>query len=251
MTSSKLTPNPAPARREGSPLRALHPARGAQLVRRLDARRPSAGARRPRAARARGRSAPRPTWPSRSPRSCAPRARPATRTATATGWSRSTVSSRASRARPRRRSARCSQSFGEQLAALQQDMARALAATATQLARQIVRSELATRPELVAAVAQEALDTLLLSAQHITLRVHPDDHALVAQAPAEVLAARGARLRRRRADRARRLPGRIRHRRDRRAHRRRAGAAPPRARLRRGLGRRRCRGTHPSTDELA
>ncbi|HET6599652.1 MAG TPA: FliH/SctL family protein, partial [Burkholderiaceae bacterium] len=38
------------------------------------------------------------------------------------------------------------------------------------------------------------LDTLLLSARHITLRVHPDDQALVAEGAAEVLAARGARL---------------------------------------------------------
>ncbi len=83
---------------------------------------------------------------------------------------------------------------GAQLDGLQQAMARALAVSATQMARQIVRSELATRPELVAEVAQEALDTLLLSARHITLRAHPDDLPLVAQGAAEVLAARGARL---------------------------------------------------------
>ena len=86
------------------------------------------------------------------------------------------------------------QSLDAELQGLQQDMARTLAVSATHLARQIVRAELATRPELVAGVAQEALDTLLLSARHITLRVHPDDHALVAQGAAEVLAARGARL---------------------------------------------------------
>jgi flagellar assembly protein FliH len=86
------------------------------------------------------------------------------------------------------------QSYAQQLESLQQDMARALAVTATQLARQMVRSELAQRPELVVAVAQEAVDTLLLSAKHITLRVNPDDHPLVAQGAAEVLAARGARL---------------------------------------------------------
>lgn len=86
------------------------------------------------------------------------------------------------------------QSFGQQLDDLQHDMARALAVSATQLARQIVRSELAQRPELVAAVAQEAVDTLLLSARHVTLRVHPDDQALVAQGAGDVLQARGARL---------------------------------------------------------
>ena len=87
-----------------------------------------------------------------------------------------------------------SQSYMDQLDALQQDMARALAVSATHLARQVVRSELELRPELVVAVAQEAVDTLLLSAHHITVRVHPDDHALVSQGAAEVLAARGARV---------------------------------------------------------
>jgi flagellar assembly protein FliH len=84
--------------------------------------------------------------------------------------------------------------YGHGLDALQQDMARALAVSATHLARQIVRSELAARPELIASVAQEALDTLLMSARQISVRVNPDDHPLVAQGAAEVLAARGARL---------------------------------------------------------
>ncbi|HEX6707084.1 MAG TPA: flagellar assembly protein FliH [Albitalea sp.] len=86
------------------------------------------------------------------------------------------------------------QSYGHELDALQQDMARALAVSATHLARQIVRSELEVRPEVVASVAQEALDTLLMSARQVTVRVHPDDHPLVTQGAAEVLAARGARL---------------------------------------------------------
>ena len=86
------------------------------------------------------------------------------------------------------------ESLGTELGGLQQDMARTLAISATHLARAIVRTELHAQPQLVASVAHEALDTLMLSAQHITLRVHPDDHALVAQGAAEVLAARGARL---------------------------------------------------------
>jgi len=85
-------------------------------------------------------------------------------------------------------------SVGEQLDALQQEMARALAATATSLARQVLRSELATRPECVTQVAEQALDALLLSARHIVLRVHPDDHALIAAGSADAIAARGARL---------------------------------------------------------
>jgi flagellar assembly protein FliH len=85
-------------------------------------------------------------------------------------------------------------SYAGQMDGLQQDMASTLAAAATALARQVVRGELAARPEQVAVVAQEALETLLLSARHITVRVHPDDHALVAQGAADTLAARGARL---------------------------------------------------------
>ncbi len=86
------------------------------------------------------------------------------------------------------------QAYGQQLDSLQQQMAHALAVTATHLARQMVRTEITQRPELVAAVAQEAVDTLLLSAKHITVRVHPDDLPLVAQGAADVLNARGARL---------------------------------------------------------
>ncbi len=85
-------------------------------------------------------------------------------------------------------------SYGQELDGLAQDMARALAVSATHLARQIVRAELSSRPELVATVAQEALDTLLMSARQVTVRVHPDDHPLVAQGATEALAERGARL---------------------------------------------------------
>ena len=81
-----------------------------------------------------------------------------------------------------------------QLDAMQQTMAQSLAVTATNLARQVVRAELEGRPEQVAQVAQEAVDTLLLSARHITLRVHPDDHALIADGAGDGIAARGARL---------------------------------------------------------
>ena len=85
-------------------------------------------------------------------------------------------------------------SVGEQLDALQQEMARALATTAAALARQVLRSELALRPEAVAAVAEQAIAALLPSARHVVLRVHPDDHALIAAHSADAIAARGARL---------------------------------------------------------
>ena len=86
------------------------------------------------------------------------------------------------------------ESHGAQLDGLQQQLAQAIAVCATSMARQVVRSELAVRPDLVAAVAQEAVEALLLSARHITVRVHPDDQPLVAQGAADVLQARGARL---------------------------------------------------------
>ncbi len=86
------------------------------------------------------------------------------------------------------------ESVGTQLDALQQTMASAVVQAATQLARQIVHSELAARPDLIAGVAEHAIDALMLSARHITLRLHPDDQALVAQGAADMLAARGARL---------------------------------------------------------
>jgi len=89
---------------------------------------------------------------------------------------------------------RLMESHGVQLDALQQQLAQAVAKCALSLAREVVRSELALRPELVATVAQEAVDTLLLSARHITLRVHPDDQPLVVQGAADVLKARSARL---------------------------------------------------------
>lgn len=86
------------------------------------------------------------------------------------------------------------ESTGAQLDGLQQQLAQAVAVCATSMAQQVVRSELAARPELVVAVAQEAVEALLLSARHITVRVHPDDQALVAQGASEVLHARGARV---------------------------------------------------------
>jgi flagellar assembly protein FliH len=43
-------------------------------------------------------------------------------------------------------------------------------------------------------VAHEALSALLVTARHVSLRLHPEDQALVASGAAEALAARGARL---------------------------------------------------------
>lgn len=85
-------------------------------------------------------------------------------------------------------------SLDRELGQLEQQLAAGVARVATELARQVVRSELGLRPALVVQVAQEAIDAVLMSARHITVQVHPDDHALIAQGCAEALAARGARL---------------------------------------------------------
>ncbi|MEW6706688.1 MAG: flagellar assembly protein FliH [Pseudomonadota bacterium] len=85
-------------------------------------------------------------------------------------------------------------SFDAQFEALEQQMADALARTATQLARQVVRHELTANPQLVAAVAAEAVNAVLMSARHIRVHVNPQDQALVAEGAAEALQARGARL---------------------------------------------------------
>ena len=84
--------------------------------------------------------------------------------------------------------------FDAELGAMEREMAEAVARIATELARQVVRSELAARPELVAKVAEDAVNAVLHSARHVRISVHPDDQPLVAQGAAEALEARGARL---------------------------------------------------------
>lgn len=84
--------------------------------------------------------------------------------------------------------------FDSQLGTLEAQMAQALARSAVLLARRVVRQEIATRPEHVIALAEEAISAVLLSARQILVRVHPEDLPLVQQGAAEVLTARGARL---------------------------------------------------------
>jgi flagellar assembly protein FliH len=86
------------------------------------------------------------------------------------------------------------EAFDAQLLTLDAEMARTLASTAVQLARQVLRSELAVRPELVAQVATDAVNAIVLSARHISVQVHPQDLPLVAEGAEEALTARGARL---------------------------------------------------------
>jgi flagellar assembly protein FliH len=84
--------------------------------------------------------------------------------------------------------------FEDQLLALEQRMAEAVTATALTLARQVVRSELVQRPELVRQVAQEAIGAVVLSARHLRLRLHPDDLSLVAADDGEMLRSREVQL---------------------------------------------------------
>lgn len=74
--------------------------------------------------------------------------------------------------------------------ALEQQLAGAVMTTAVLLARQVVRSELAQRPELIAEVAQQAVDAMMASARQLRLRLHPQDLALVELALGDELKAR-------------------------------------------------------------
>ena len=86
------------------------------------------------------------------------------------------------------------QSYAGQMDALQQAMASGRADAGVSWARRVGGGERGANPQQVPAVAHVVLGALLLSARHITVRVHPDDHPLVAQGAEEVLKARGARL---------------------------------------------------------
>lgn len=85
-------------------------------------------------------------------------------------------------------------SFDQDLTAIEQDMAEALARTAVELARQVVRSELSTAPELVSKVAHDAVEALLINARHVRVRVHPDDLPLVLDGAGQELRAREAQV---------------------------------------------------------
>lgn len=84
--------------------------------------------------------------------------------------------------------------FRAQLDAMEQQLARGLSQVAVEIARQAVRSELTTRPQLIEAVAQEALSSLVHSARHIRVHLHPDDHQLLTTQGQLDLDARDARL---------------------------------------------------------
>ncbi|WP_396269940.1 FliH/SctL family protein [Ideonella sp.] len=80
--------------------------------------------------------------------------------------------------------------FQSDVAALEDRMAHAVLDTSLRLARQVVRSELALRPDAVAQVAREAVSAVLLTAQHLRLRMHPQDLALIESGAGDDLRAR-------------------------------------------------------------
>lgn len=90
--------------------------------------------------------------------------------------------------------ARWLESFDARMQDIERDMSATLADLAVQLARQVVRSELHTHPALIAEVASDAVNALVMTARHISIRLHPDDIAWVEDGSGEVLAAREVRL---------------------------------------------------------
>jgi flagellar assembly protein FliH len=81
-------------------------------------------------------------------------------------------------------------SMQAQFDALEQQLAGAVTRTAVLLARQVVRSELSQRPELIGQVALQAVEAMMVSAKQLRLRLHPNDLTLVTSAVGEALQAR-------------------------------------------------------------
>lgn len=84
--------------------------------------------------------------------------------------------------------------FDAQTEALDAQLADTLVQTAVTLARQVVRSEIAQRPDVIVQVAQDAIGAVILSARHLRLRLHPQDLPLVEAGAADLLRARGVLL---------------------------------------------------------
>lgn len=79
----------------------------------------------------------------------------------------------------------------EGLDAAQQDIARGTLDIACALARQVLRQELATRPELLEPVVREAIDLLVADGRSVRVVLSPDDHAWLAAALEQEFASRG------------------------------------------------------------
>ena len=84
--------------------------------------------------------------------------------------------------------------FDTDMRALETQMAATLVRCAVELARQVVKNELHTHPDLIARVAHDAVEALQLSARHVRVRVHPDDYPLVMEGAGEEMRARAAQI---------------------------------------------------------
>jgi flagellar assembly protein FliH len=81
-----------------------------------------------------------------------------------------------------------------QFEAFDKDVADAVLGLAFSLARQVVRSELDLRPELVATSVKDALQSLSLKAAFPSIYVNPDDVNLIKSVLGEELSMRGCRI---------------------------------------------------------
>ena len=81
--------------------------------------------------------------------------------------------------------------FDSQTEALDAQLADTMVQTAVMLARQVVRSEIEQRPDLIVQVAQDAVGAVILSARHLRLRLNPQDLPLVEAGASDLLKARG------------------------------------------------------------
>jgi flagellar assembly protein FliH len=74
------------------------------------------------------------------------------------------------------------------LEALDEEVERSLAALAVAIARQVVRRDLAVRPEQILVLVRETLEALPVAARKVTLYLHPDDASLVNEVLCEEMA---------------------------------------------------------------
>jgi flagellar assembly protein FliH len=85
-------------------------------------------------------------------------------------------------------------SMQSQFEAFDKEVADAVLCLAFSLARQVIRSELELRPELVATPVKDALHSLALRATYPGIYLNPDDLNLIKSALGEELSLRGCRL---------------------------------------------------------
>lgn len=81
------------------------------------------------------------------------------------------------------------QTLNASLGDLQQNMAQGVLELACEIARQVVRQELRSNPHALKPVVQEALGMLVSDGRPATVRLHPQDHALVGPALQQEVAA--------------------------------------------------------------